>query len=104
MAVTGNKKQETKITEMGMFTTEMFPNIDILSAKGAFRFGIKSALKNSSYESWQKIAEQPSLERENFFELLLEYSLPYLVNAGISEKQAKELFVQLKIENKKYLT
>ncbi len=104
MAVTGNKKQETKITEMGMFTTDMFPNIDIISAKGAFRFGIKSALKNSSYKNWKEIAERTSFEREKFFETLVENSLPYLINAELSKKQTKKIFVEIKKENKKYLT
>jgi hypothetical protein len=103
MTVIGNKKQETKITEIGTLTTKMFPEVDTLTAKGAFRFGIKNALKDTGYKDWQEVGEQTPSEREIFFETFLEKSLPYLINSGLSEKQAKKLFVQLKKENKKYL-
>lgn len=45
--VTGNRKQEAKISELGNIANQMFPHIKTMLFKGAFRPGIKSALEKN---------------------------------------------------------
>ncbi len=104
MAIVGNKKQETKFEEMGNIAHAMYPNIDTLVFKGAFRYGVKAVLEKSPYQSWDEVANQPSSVRKRFFNYIVDASIPHLQKLGLSGQEIDNLVDRLKKENVKYLS
>ena len=103
-AIVGSKKQEGKITELGMFANQLFPDIETMIFKGAFRYGIRSALEKSRYAAWEEVAGQHPMLRKSFFQSILDESAPHLQNIGLDEKGIEILIRKLKEKNEKYLT
>lgn len=101
--IIGSKKQEMKISEIGGIANKMFPDIETMVFKGSFRLGIRSALKNSRYKSWDEVSLQPAEIREKFFKDFLNESVPYLKKTGVSENGINVLISELMKKNKKYL-
>ena len=101
--VVGSKKQEEKISELGALANQMFPDIEIMVFKGSFRRGIRSALGESRFQSWEEVAEQPSMIRKDFFQNVIDESLPHLIKIGLNREAADILISRLKKENEKYL-
>ncbi len=99
----GSKKQEEKISELGAIANQMFPNVKTKVFKGTFRFGIRSALEKTQFQSWEEIAEQPPMTRKKFFQNVLDESLPHLKTIGLNREEADMLISRLRKENEKYL-
>jgi len=78
MSTKGAEKQEKKITELAEIANKDFPDIGVMSFKGAFRFGAKSAVEKSQFNNWEEVVNQPPNIRRNFFKSLLEESRPHL--------------------------
>lgn len=104
MAITGNSKQEEKITKMGQVSHEMFPHIDLLSFKGAFRMGINSALKQKGYAKWKELIDKENMEKRAFFYEILKASNEYLLKLGLTEADTKVLYSRLIKNNETFLS
>mgnify|MGYP000518220968 CR=1 FL=1 len=102
MATKGAEKQEKKISEFAEIANSEFPDIGIMSFKGAFRWGAKNAVENSRFEDWQEVVKQPPAIRREFFKNLLEESKPHLKKL-IGEDSVNSLLDTLLRENEKYL-
>jgi hypothetical protein len=101
--VVGSKKQEAKISELGSLADRMFPDIGMMSLKGSFRHGIREALKNARFESWEKVSAQPPEIRRKFFQNVLDASVPHLKKIGLRDDEAESLIRKLGKENERYL-
>jgi len=101
--ITGNRKQEAKISELGDIANQMFPHIKTMLFKGAFRHGIKGALAKNRVQNWEDVAKKPPEDRRNFFRSALEESVRHLQFIGLTEEDAKKLLLILKVRNEKYL-
>lgn len=97
------KKQEMKINEMGSIAHSMFPEIDAIIFKGSFRLGIRDALENCRFESWNEVSQQPVHVRKRFFESFLRKSIPYLEKTGVNKEAVDSITAELMKENEKYL-
>ncbi len=102
--VVGSKRQETKIGELGSLANKIFPHVEVMVFKGAFRLGIKSALEKNRMKNWEEVAKQPPDARRKFFHIALEESVLHLQNIGLTKNEAEKLISALKIKNEKYLT
>ena len=103
MAVVGSQKQEQKIAEMGLLAHQMYPRVEAMAFKGAFRQGVKEALKNGTFSTWEEVAKQPAPVRRRFFESILEKSTGYLTGQGLTKDEIEKLLDKLKQQNEKYL-
>jgi hypothetical protein len=101
--VVGSKKQEAKISELGSIANKMFPDIGTMLFKGAFRLGIKAALKKEGMKNWEEVATRVPEVRRKFFHSALEESVPHLKVIGLSENDINKLISLLKMKNEKYL-
>ena len=63
---TGNERQENKITELGELAHHIVPKVEVRAFKGAFRFGVKSALEKNGLMSWSDMAERKLKRKEHF--------------------------------------
>ncbi len=102
MSTKGAEKQERKISELAEIANMDFPDIEVRTFKGAFRFGAKRAVEKSQFESWEEVSKQPASIRRNFFKTLLEESRSHL-NRIIGEDKVQPLLDKLEKENEKYL-
>ena len=102
MTVIGNQKQEQKLNEMGDLAKQLFPQVNVLSIKGALRYGAESALRKSGYASWQEVSEKPRQTRNTFFKLLLKEAEPRL-NLALQPDQVKRFMQMVEKANQKYL-
>lgn len=102
--IVGSRKQEQKISEMGIVANKMFPEIEIMVFKGSFRLGIRSALDLCNFKSWDEVSLQPVYERKKFFKNFLNESVPHLKKTGVNETGINSLISKLMKENEKYLT
>ncbi len=103
MAPVGCKRQEQKIARMGELAHSMFPGIDTLAFKGAFRLGVREALQNQKIGDWATLCDAPPQFRRRFFRVLLNESLPHLRGIGLNEAQIKALTGKLLRENERFL-
>ena len=102
MATIGSEKQERKLAEFAKLAKSLFPHINELAVKGAFRQGANAAIEKSDVSTWKEMAEQPSKVRRKFFNSLLQESRPQLI--GIIGKENVDVFLEkVKVENEKYL-
>ncbi|MDM8517077.1 hypothetical protein QUF76_12820 [Desulfobacterales bacterium HSG16] len=101
--VVGNKKQETKIREMGHIAKNMFPHIEVMAFKGSFRLAIRSALKKNQFNDWEEVSQRPYKVKKKFFETILDESVSQLKKLGMKEDETDILIDSLKKENEKYL-
>ncbi len=101
--VVGNKKQETKVSEMGSIANNMFPHIETMAFKGSFRFAVKTVLKKNQLNDWEKVSKYPPAIRRKFFESVLDESLSHLKKLGMKEDETDILINKLRKENEKYL-
>jgi len=102
MATIGSKKQEKKIAEFAKLAKKLYPDINELAIKGAFRYGAKAAIEKSRFSKWEEVAEQPATVRKKFFNLLMQESRTHLINI-IGEGKVDDFIEKLKAENEKYL-
>ena len=102
MTIVGSEKQEKKLAEFARLAKQLFPDINELSVKGAFRFGAKVALEKFNFSSWQDMAKQPASVRRKFFKILLQEARPYLINI-VGEENVDDFIEKVKVENEKYL-
>ena len=102
MSTKGAEKQERKISELAEIANQDFPDIEVRTFKGAFRFGAKSAVEKSQFESWEEVSQQPVSIRRKFFKSLLEESRSHL-NRILGEDKVQPLLDKLENENEKYL-
>jgi len=98
----GSEKQEKKLTEFAKLAKQLFPNVNELSVKGAFRFGARAAIKKFNFSSWEDMAKQPASMRRKFFDELLKEARPYLINI-IGNEKIDDFIEKVKAENEKYL-
>lgn len=103
MAVIGTQKQEEKILEMGNIAHELAPKVSVMNFKGAFRLGIKQALKQSGNAQWKDLSQKSNLEKKQFFDQILNESKPHLIRSGLSEQEVEKICVALKKKNDEYL-
>ncbi len=103
MAIVGSEKQEKKIGAMGAAAHDMFPAVPGIAFKGAFRFGIESALEKAHYENWERVAAHPPETRRRFFEQVLEESVSRLKSLGLGDADVEALLGRLRAENEKYV-
>lgn len=101
--VKGNRKQEEKIAHMAEVVRKHVPSANILSVKGAFRFGISKALEQNSFGDWQEVAAQPPAMRRKFFASVLESAAPHLKKIGIEEARLERINQDLKRENEAFM-
>lgn len=101
--ILGTEKQEQKIMEMGEIGHKILPKITLMNFKGAFRLGIQSALQKSGYSAWKELAEKNKIEKEHFFESILDSTKPYLKGVGLMDSEIKDVYKTIKNINKKYL-
>ncbi|MEZ4527499.1 MAG: hypothetical protein R2941_16385 [Desulfobacterales bacterium] len=101
--VTGNRKQEAKISELGNIAGSMFPHIKPMLFKGAFRHGIKAALEKNLLRNWEEVSKKPPEARRAFLHSALDESVRHLRFIGLTEDEAKHLLLVLKVRNEKYL-
>lgn len=99
----GNKKQEEKIARMAEVVREHAPQANLLSVKGAFRFGISKALEANGFDAWQEVAAQPAARRKKFFASVLEHASPHLEKIGIAGSVLSTVQQALKQENETFL-
>lgn len=102
-AVVGCRRQEQKIARMGELAHSMFPGIDSLAFKGAFRLGVREALRNQKMGDWATLCDAPPRLRRRFFRVLLTEALPHLRGIGLNETQIKALSNKLLRENERFL-
>ncbi len=72
MTVTGSKKQEDKIENMGKLAKELFPEISIESFEEVFRQSTTAALKKHQYQQWDDVVKEQPLVRKLFFDSILD--------------------------------
>ena len=102
-SIVGNKTQEEKIEEMAELAHELFPHIKVISFKGAFRFGVKQALKELGYENWKDIYKKNTEVRIKFFETALKFSENPLKGFKLSHSDIENLKIVLEEDNKKFI-
>lgn len=98
----GAARQEKKITEFSQIANAKFPDVEVMTFKGAFRAGAVSAVEKSQFDTWAEVASQPSEIRRNFLRNVLEESKPHL-RTLIGEEYLQPLLDKLLKENEKYL-
>ena len=103
MTVLGTQKQEEKIQEMGNIAHELAPNVTVMNYKGAFRLGIRDALKKNGYSDWKELAQKTKPEKQAFFKQILENSKPRLTSSGLDTEKIKIIYTALTLKNNEYL-
>ena len=102
MATIGSEKQERKLNEFAKLAKSIFPDINELAIKGAFRKGANAAIKKSHLSNWKEMANEPVSVRRKFFNSLLQEARPNLI--GIIGKDNVDDFIEkVRVENEKYL-
>jgi len=101
--VIGSPKQETKIAEMGDVAHRLFPHIEAIAFKGAFRFAIREALRQRGGTDWGTVVTMPASARRAFFELILKEATPHLKSMGLDPASIEKLQAKLRSQNEKYL-
>ena len=91
-----NRIQESVISQMGSIASHMFPNINNIAFKGSFRFGMLSALEKSNFQDFDDVINQPWDTKMEFFNSVLEKTLPNLKLMGLSTDQRNSLLEVLK--------
>lgn len=99
----GNKKQEEKIARMAAVVLQHAPEANLLSVKGAFRFGISKALEINGFESWQQVADKPAVQRKKFFDSVLDNAAPHLQKVGVDASALQKIKAILKQENETFM-
>jgi len=102
MATIGAKKQEEKISKLAKAAKSIFPDIDEMSIKGAFRYGAKSAIEKSRFSKWAEIVELPESERRKFFDSLIQEARLHF-ESMLNKADVDQLVKKLKAENEKYI-
>lgn len=102
MAVIGEKKQEEKLKELAKIAKDLFPDVNELAVKGAFRHAAKAAIEKSGFTSWGEVAEKPPSVRKKFFETLLQEAKPHLA-VQLSKENVDEFIKKAKMVNEKYV-
>lgn len=101
--VSGVTKQEKKIESLTDIVLSIDPGMNKLSVKGAFRLGIKEALKTKGYTNWKDLADKSIPLKKAFFNGLLDSTLPHLLRMGLSSKLQQKVRSKLSKENDLFL-
>lgn len=99
----GNTKQEQKIESMAAIVADLYPELSIISVKGAFRFGVRSALEQSGFSSWSEVAEQKIAVKQNFFKRLTDGTINHLIKMGLPHDMVTSVRTRLLKENQQFL-
>lgn len=89
--ITGNRKQEEKISEMGNIAHTLFPDVSTIAFKGVFRYGIEKALDDRHLENWDRVAAENPETRSQFFKSILNNSIQRLGKIGLDNQQIDTL-------------
>lgn len=99
----GNAQQERKIESLATIVTELYPELRTISAKGAFRFGVNSALEQSGFENWTELADQPVRVKQEFFEHILDGAFIHLLKMGLPASMEASARERLLEKNEQFL-
>jgi len=103
MTVLGTQKQEEKIQEMGDIAHELVPTVTVMNYKGAFRLGIRNALKKTGNSNWTDLVQKTMTEKQAFFEQILESSKSHLISAGLDIEKINMICTALTRKNNEYI-
>ncbi len=103
MTITGSRKQEDKIRDLGKTAKKLFPEISIVSFEKTFRQSIETALEKHQYQQWSDVTSQQPVARKDFFESILSISKGTLKENGLNEDQIDSLIKKLEKRNRRYL-
>lgn len=97
----GSDFQERKIQRMAELACGVAERLNLLSVKGAFRFGVAKALKEKGFASWGEVAERDVATRKAFFAKLVELTIPHLLKMGLSATEVETIRKLVIEENEK---
>ncbi|WP_147819529.1 hypothetical protein [Salidesulfovibrio onnuriiensis] len=99
----GNAKQEQKIASMAALVADLYPGLTVISVKGAFRFGVKSALEQFGFSTWAEVADQTVTVKQDFFKLLTDKAVTHLTKMGLPQDMTTTVRTRLIKENQQFL-